>query len=356
MTHNAPRPAETGDEESAPRGSDYAALARQVRQAGMLDRRPGYYAIKITTNLVALGLAGTAVALLGRSWYQVRVAAFLGIVFTQLAFVGHDAGHRQIAGSRRVNDLLGLLHGNLLVGLSYGWWVNKHNRHHANPNHEDRDPDVMSGALAFTTGQSLRRRGWATRALARHQAYLFFPMLLLEGFHLHIASVRALAGDGTGRSRSRGLEALFMGAHLAGYLAILLIVLTPLQALVFIVIHQCVFGFYMGCTFAPNHKGMPTVSEADELDYLRRQVLTSRNVRGGRFADFALGGLNYQIEHHLFPSMPRPSLRRAQALVRAHCRRHGLTYHESGIFGSYGQVLRHLHAVGTPLRQVADAG
>ena len=81
-------------------------------------------------------------------------------------------------------------------------------------------------------------------------------------------------------------------------------------------VQQGLFGLYLGCSFAPNHKGMPTLTEADRLDFLRRQVLTSRNVRGGCLVDFVLGGLNYQIEHHLFPSMPRPNLRHAQPIVR----------------------------------------
>ena len=63
----------------------------------------------------------------------------------------------------------------------------------------------------------------------------------------------------------------------------------------------------MGCSFAPNHKGMPVLSAGHTLDFLRKQVLTSRNIRGGWFVDILLGGLNYQIEHHLFPSMPRPA-------------------------------------------------
>jgi fatty acid desaturase len=356
MTSSALRSAGADGEESVARGSDYAALCRQIRQAGMLRRRPAYYTIKIAANLGLFALGGVAFVLLGRSWYQLFVAAFLGIVFTQLAFVGHDAGHRQIAGSRRVNDLLGVVHGNLLVGLSYGWWVTKHNRHHANPNHEGRDPDIASGVIAFTADQTRARRGRPARALARSQAYLFFPLLLLEGINLHVASVRALLAARTGRSRSKPVEALLLGIHLVGYLTVLLVVLSPLQALVFLIVHQCVFGFYMGCTFAPNHKGMPILRDEDKLDYLRRQVLTSRNIRGGRFADFVLGGLNYQIEHHLFPNMPRPSLRRAQGIIRAYCGQHGLTYHETGIIGSYGQVLRHLHAVGAPLRPAVDAG
>jgi fatty acid desaturase len=105
-------------------------------------------------------------------------------------------------------------------------------------------------------------------------------------------------------------------------------------------------GLYLGSVFAPNHKGMPILARDDDSDFLRRQVLTSRNVRGGGVLDFLLGGLNYQIEHHLFPNMPRPALRHAQPFVRAHCAAHGLPYVETGLFESYGQALGHLEAVG----------
>jgi fatty acid desaturase len=120
--------------------------------------------------------------------------------------------------------------------------------------------------------------------------------------------------------------------------------------LAFALVQQGLFGLYLGCAFAPNHKGMPTLTQADQLDFLRRQVLTSRNVRGSRLVDLLLGGLNYQIEHHLFPSMPRPNLRRAQPLVREFCRQHELPYAEASLLGSYAEALRHLHAVGAPLR------
>jgi Fatty acid desaturase len=93
------------------------------------------------------------------------------VVFTQLAFVGHDAGHRQIFGSRRANDLVGLFHANLLVGVSFGWWVGKHNRHHSNPDHEGLDPDISITALAFTADQASSKHG-LVRMIARHQAYL----------------------------------------------------------------------------------------------------------------------------------------------------------------------------------------
>ncbi|GAA2113335.1 acyl-CoA desaturase [Actinomadura alba] len=326
-------------------GSDYAELSRQVKQAGLLDRRPTYYTIKIAVSLALFALGWSVFVLLGRSWWQLLVAVFLAVMFTQIAFVGHDAGHKQIFGSNRANDLLGRVLGGLLVGLSYGWWVDKHNRHHAHPNREGHDPDIAGKAIAFTEEHAAGRRGLGA-LLARSQAYLFFPMLLLEGLHLHVASVRALLG-GTRRSpKARPAEAILLLAHAGGYLAALFLVLSPVQAVCFLAVQQGLFGVYLGCSFAPNHKGMPVMGKDEKVDYLRRQVLTSRNVRGGPLTDFALGGLNYQIEHHLFPSMPRPSLRRAQGLVRAYCEQRGISYAETSLARSYTEVLRHLHAVG----------
>jgi fatty acid desaturase len=340
-----PVPSRTG------RWGEYAQLSRQIKQAGLLDRRRTYYAAKIGLNLVLLAGGWAGFAVLGDSWWQLVIAVYLAVVFTQIAFVGHDAGHRQISRSRRANDLVGLVHANLLVGVSFDWWVGKHNRHHSNPNHEDLDPDIDIPALAFTAGQARDRRGLA-RVVARYQAFLFFPLLLLEAAQLHVASAKAIV-RGSGRANS--VEALLLVLHAVGYVAALLLVLSPLQAVAFIVVQQGLFGLYLGCSFAPNHKGMPTLTDGEELDFLRRQVLTSRNVRGSRLVDWVLGGLNYQIEHHLFPNMPRPNLRRAQPLVRAFCQEHDLPYSEASLFGSYAEALRHLHTVGAPLRPaVAD--
>ena len=307
-----------------------------------MDRRSGWYAGRIAATLVLLAAGWAAFVLVGDSWWQIAVAVFLAIMFTQVGFLGHDAGHRQISASRSAGRVLGILLGNLCIGLSFGWWVSKHNRHHAHPNTEGADPDVMMKALAFTAGQAAAARGLA-RAVYRCQAYLFFPMLLGEAFSVHVASIRALASRAGRRQRA---EAILLAVHLAGYLSVLFLVLSPVKAIVFLVVQQGLFGLYLGASFAPNHKGMPILQRADDTDFLRRQVLTSRNVRGGWLTDLALGGLNYQIEHHLFPSMPRPSLRRSQPLIRDFCKQHGLPYAQVSFAASYAQALRYLNAVG----------
>ncbi|WP_158852751.1 fatty acid desaturase family protein [Saccharothrix deserti] len=327
------------------RGSDFADLSRIINHAGLLERRTGYYAAKIVLNLLAFAGGWVAFALIGDTWWQLFMAAFFAVMFTQLSFIGHDAGHKQIFRTRRANDAVGHLHAGL-TGLSYGWWIGKHTRHHANPNHEDEDPDIDIAVLAFTARQGSAKRGFL-RWMAKYQAFLFFPLLLLEGLDLHVSSVQAVR---KGEVKSRTLEAGLLIGHFAAYLTAVFLVLSPLTGIVFILVHHALWGLYMGCSFAPGHKGMPTLSAGHELDFLRKQVLTSRNVRGGHAVDFVLGGLNYQIEHHLFPSMPRPSLRRAQVLVREFCEQRGIDYAQCGWPASYGHVLHHLHAVGAPLR------
>ncbi len=304
------------------RGSDYAQLSRQVQERGLLRRRRLAYARLILVTMVLFAATCVTIARVGDSWWQLLVAVALGVASTQVAFLGHDGGHQQVFATRCANDRLGRLTGNLLVGLSYGWWVGKHNRHHANPNKEGHDPDIGEGVLAFTTEQIAGRTGGLGRVIARRQAWLFFPLLTLEGWNLHVASVRALAShaERSARGGSRRAEGLLLLAHATMYLTGLLLLMSPLKVLVFVLVHQAAFGVYMGCSFAPNHKGMPILAPDAEVDYLRRQVLTSRNVRGGPLTDWILGGLNYQIEHHLFPNMPRSALRRAQPLVREYLR------------------------------------
>jgi fatty acid desaturase len=322
--------------------TEYRDLAQRVRDAGLLDRRPLYYSGKIALTIAAFAAGWLALFVIGDSWAALGVAAFLAAVFIQVVFIGHDAGHQQIFRSRRANRLVGLVLGDLLAGLSFGWWVPKHNAHHAHPNQVDFDPDIGAGVIAFTA-EIARGRSGAARWLARRQAWAFFPLLFLEAIVLHRSSIQALRGR---RSRSVTIEAALLVTHAAAYLTAVFWVLSPLRAAAFIALQQGLFGLYLGCTFAPNHKGMPMVEREADVSFACRQVLTARNVTGGRVTTFMLGGLDYQIEHHLFPSMPRPNLRRAQSLVRAFCADNDLTYHQDSLIGSYRQALRHLDTVG----------
>jgi fatty acid desaturase len=325
----------------------YTQLVKRVRESDLLRRRYGYYWTVMSLTVLALAGVVAGLVLLGDSWFQLLLAAPLAVVSGQLAFIGHDAAHRQIFWSHRANDWAGLINGTLLGGLSAGWWMPKHNRHHGNPNKQGTDPDIAPGFVAFTPDSMERKRGPAAQ-LARRQGYLFLPLLLFEGLHLHVRSVQRIFSRAP--MKRRGWEAVFLFLRLGGYIAALLVLMSPAKAAAFLGLQLGLFGLYMGGSFAPNHVGMPIVPPNLKLDFLRRQVLMSRNITGGRLIHFAMGGLNFQIEHHLFPNMPRPNLRRVQPLVRGYCATHNIPYTEQNLLDAYKAVIGYLNNVGLAAR------
>ena len=327
----------------------YTELARTVRERGLLRRRYGYYWSRIALAVSAFVLVWAGIIVLGNSWFQLILAVVLGVVVTQFGFLGHDSAHRQMFNSAAWNEWTSRILAGVFAGLSYGWWKDKHNRHHVAPNQEGRDPDVAPGAIAFTRDIAAQRSSGFPGWFMKRQGWLFFPLLTLEGINLHIASLRTLFGPDA--VAHRRVEAALVVARLGGFVVVLLMVMPVGKAAAFFCVQMAVFGLCLGGSFAPNHKGMPIVPPTLKIDFLRRQVLMSRNVRGGPFVDFAMGGLNYQIEHHLFPSMPRPNLKRVQPIVRAYCAQHEVSYAEVGLLESYGIVVDYLNNVGLRARE-----
>jgi fatty acid desaturase len=327
--------------------SDYSQLLRVVQGADLFRRRYGYYAVKIGIIIAALAGVWVAFALIGDRWAQLGVAVVLGVVLTQILFLSHDAAHRQIFRSNRMNELTALVAGTLLGGVSLAWWNNKHNKHHAAPNQETKDPDIVPSIVHFYPVTEPPRPG--VRAFLRaRQGWWFFPLLLVEAVNLHQRSVQALIARPDGKRRRTELALLFV--RLVGYPAVLFVFLSPGLAAAFLGVQLAVTGIYLGSAFAVNHIGMPLVPRDSRIDFLRRQVLASRNVAGGRLASFAMGGLNYQIEHHLFPHMPRPTLHRARPIVQRFCRDAGIDYNEVTILRAWRLVCSHLNAVGLSAR------
>jgi len=294
-------------------------------------------------GLALLG-AGIAFVTLGDSWLQLLVAAALGILFTQFAFFSHEAAHRQVLASGPANDRVGRLVGNLFVGMSYSWWMNKHTRHHANPNQIGKDPDIAGDIIAFTDEKAANARGLMA-VINKRQGVLFFPLLLLEGLNLYVQSYGWLLSP-KNKIRGRIFELALLTVRFAVVIGAAFWLLSPGVAVAFLAVQFAVFGFYMGAAFAPNHIGMPIIPAGSKLDFFTKQVLTSRNIGGGFWASALYGGLNYQVEHHLFPNMSRVHLAKTRRIVREHCRTLGITYTETSIPRAYAEVVSYLNQVG----------
>lgn len=340
-----------GTDEFPPLTRAYTDVARVVRESGMLARTPWFYAA--VGGAIALGFGGaiTGFVLLGESWFQLLIAAALGILFTQVAFLAHEAAHRQILTSGPANDRLARVLGNGVVGMSYSWWATKHTRHHANPNRVGKDPDIEVDTISFLDEDARAARG-LRRAITRRQGWLFFPLLTLEGLNLHALAFRHLLGRAP--VKGRWLELALLLVRFGVFVVPVFLVLPLGMACAFVGVQLAVFGVYMGASFAPNHKGMAVIARDAKLDFFSKQVRTSRNIRGGWWATWLMGGLNYQIEHHLFPNMSRLHLARAREIVIDQCAALDVPYVETSLWRSYAIVIAYLNRVGLAARDPFD--
>jgi len=322
---------------------DYAELKRLIVSKGLLERAPRRYLGHAVTLSLLFAVVVVGVVLTRGSWWVLAWAAPGG-------FLAHDATHNQVLHSSRGNYVLGLVLFNLLLGGSRGWWADKHNLHHAYPNRLGTDPD-LGGVIAISTEQTVRVRG-LTRLVMGRQATAIWPLLSLGVLQIHVQSVAFLRRRAV---RNAGLEAALMVAHYTVYLGGLVLLVGVGRGLLLALVHQLLLGIYLGGAFLPNHTGMLALQPDEQMDFLRRQVLTARNIRASHAADYLLGTLSCQIEHHLFPTMPRHRLREAAPVVRQFCLERGVGYRETGMLGAYVEVYRHLEAIAVPLRRSAPA-
>jgi len=310
----------------------YADLKQRVRDANLIRPSPGLMLLNLAWTFTALAAGIYLLSLTSSTPLLLVGAVLMAILITHVSYIGHDAGHRQIFATPRYNDYVSLF---LMpfVGFSGAWWRQAHNAHHANPNHEVLDPNLRVPILAFTEQQLADRR------FTRFQAFYYIPMIAFEILAMHFNSFYYLA---RGRVKYRWLELAAMFAFFAIQAVVLLSLMTPLQAIAFWTVHELAKGLCLGAVFAPNHKGMDVVDDSTNGGFFWRQLVTTRNVRPNYAIDFIMGGLNYQVEHHLFPTVPRLRLRQLRQVVKAYCEEKGLPYYETSLFASYVDIYRSL--------------
>jgi fatty acid desaturase len=332
----------SGNADFPPMAKAYKQVSQVVKETGLLGRTQWFYVFVAAGIAVALGGLITGFILLGDSWFQLLIAAGLGIVLTQIAFLGHEAAHRQILTTGPANFTLARIV-IASIGMSYSWWDSKHTKHHGNPNQVGKDPDIEVDTISFLEEDAAKAKG-LIKLITRKQGWLFFPLLTLEGLNLHFLGLKYLLT--TKNVKGRWTELSIIALRFALILVPVFMMLPLGMAFAFMGVQFAVFGVYMGAAFAPNHKGMPIIEPGARLDFFTKQVRTSRNISGGWWTTWLMGGLNYQVEHHLFPSMPRPHLAKAREIVRDYCAANDVPDTETSLGRSYMIVIEYLNRVG----------
>jgi len=335
--------------------SDYATLIELVRAEGLYKPQPLYYTFKFVSTALMIGAGIVLFILFDNIWLRLFSAAYMALVFSQVSYLGHDAGHLNVfAGQkkREKHQALGLIAGNLMLGMSISWWRDKHNAHHANPNVLDVDPDINIPLVAFSEEQ-LEGKSKVELFIAQYQAFFFYPMLILATFDLQISSIKFLWKN---RVKYQAWEVATLAIHHVLYFVGIPLLIGFWPGIGFILLHQALFGVFIGSGFAPNHKGMPMLRADEEIDFLKKQVITARNVTGGHFIDFLYGGLNFQVVHHCFTNMPRNNLRKACDITRRFCEERGIHYYEVTAVQSVREIMSCLNEVGKVARNMRTGG
>ena len=317
---------------------DYVELRKEVIATGLLERQYGYYAFKIALTLAMLFLSFAFLLTVENAWLQLLSVFSIGFWLMQVGLLGHDAGHQAIFSSRKWNDVFGNFFLTFLIGLSYSYWVDRHGRHHSTPNDDD-DPDFP--VFTLTEKVMMQKKG-IRKFIARRQHWLFLVYTGYFLFSLCLSGLIFLLRLRNGLAKT--VEFLVLGAHTAVFIVGPFLLFPWWKALLMVLAVRVLWGIYFGSIVAVNHKGME-VAEGKNWSFEERQVLTTRDVRRGLLVDFIYGGLNYQIEHHLFPTMPRNNFNRCKPLVKRFCAENKLSYEELGVIASYRAILGELRRI-----------
>lgn len=368
------------------------ALVPEMQKRGLFKASALYYAFKFGST-TAIGLAGIAIAVLGSTFASKMLSALvLAMFWQQCGWLAHDFAHHAVWRNRKLNDLTVLIVGGLYLGFSLDWWKNKHNTHHAIPNvHEsatdahDGDPDIDTLPFLAWSKRLLKKvmpGGSEASPLARflvaNQALVYFPLLLFARatwalqsfayvFRLGSLYWGAVAKEEVEKKaqgavgnvvdvhkvslRYEVLERVALLAHWAWFGALMALTMDATTAACYFAVSQTASGLLIALAFGTGHNGMLVYDADAKPGFAELQVTTTRNVNDtmAGLVGWFMGGLHYQIEHHIFPTIPRHNLKAVRSLVEPICRKHGIPYRSTSLTTGTIEILQHLSTVATEL-------
>ena len=351
-----PRPLGVKDDEAT---LAFRSLTKEMEQAGLFETDYTFYYKKmaIYTGLFSLILTGVFCS----ESYLVHVlsGAMLGIFWQQMAFIGHDLGHNAVTHNRIYDSYLGVFVGNFCTGISIGWWKRSHNVHHIATNSCTYDPDIqhlpvfavdpvlVTTKLFSTYANIYMPLSDITHVLVKYQQFLYYPVMAFARFNLYIQSLNhalrlsyyGTAGDLIWR---QNLQIMSLAGFWTWLLALTLSLPTwESRVLFFLPAHMVAGILHVQITLS--HFPMETYTGVTYDDssngYLRTQLATTLDVDCCTAMDWFHGGLQFQVEHHLWPRLPRHNLRRVKEILESFCKEHELVYNQASFFKANCMVM-----------------
>lgn len=342
-------------------------IRKQLIEKGMFKVEENYY-VKIYTWLASLFVTSLFLTL----WCETVIfhmigAIVMGIFWQQLAGLGHDLGHTAVSRNFYTDHLNASTIACCLSGLSMSWWKNNHNTHHVTCNSIEHDPDIQHMPIFAVSKKVIDKPYWSSyysrliqmdssaKFLVGNQHILFLPVMFFARFNLYAQSLIFLTLTGPKRKNP-----LFATMELCSMLffaiwvtAVALQLGSLVESVLWIVLSHGVAGI-LHIQIVISHWAMHTYkghayNDAED-EWYNMQFKTTLNIDCPTWMDWAHIGLQFQIEHHLFPTLPRSSLRYASKLVRAECKRQGIQYNSATFIECVGMTLDALSVVAAKAR------
>lgn len=359
----------------------FRKLREDLVREGAFEPQPWFY-VQLYIFLVFLFVAAVYMSTCTASspsetyYWHMCGAAVMGLFWQQLAGFGHDGGHSSVTNNFLSDHEFASKVGCFFGGISMGWWKRNHNTHHVVCNSIESDPNIQHLPL-FSVAEKIMEKPYQStysgkvfsydkigKFLVSYQHYLFFPIMAVARFNLYAQSYTYLLKKQHGMTYYRNEELAALIGFAVWVLSIAFTMPTYLEGVQWILMSHAVAGI-LHVQIVLSHFSMEVYRDREvpddkeevaagkekgndslrleEDDWYLLQLRTTLDVDCSPWIDWFHIGLQFQLAHHMYPTLPRNQLRATTKRVEAICKKHGLTYHSLSFWGGLQQTVQGLY-------------
>ncbi|RVX09881.1 hypothetical protein VitviT2T_023823 [Vitis vinifera] len=342
---------------------DFRKLANEFSKLGLFEKK-GHgilYTCSIIGFLFMVCIYG--VLCVDSFWVHLGCAALLGFLWIQSSYLGHDSGHYQIMSSPGFNKLAQMLIGNCITGISIAWWKWTHNAHHIACNSLDYDPDLqhipvfaVSSSLFDSINSVFYGRILKFDSVARffvsYQHWTYYPVMCVARINLFLQTLLLLF---SGRNiPDRALNIMGICVFWTWYPLLVSCLPNWGERVMFVIVSMAVTSI-QHIQFTLNHFSANVyVGPPCGNDWFEKQTSGTIDISCSAWMDWFHGGLQFQLEHHLFPRLPRCHLRSISPVVKDLCKKHNLPYRSLSFWEANVSTIRTLRTAALQARDLTN--
>ncbi|KAM9079630.1 acyl-CoA 6-desaturase isoform 3-T4 [Megaptera novaeangliae] len=323
---------------------DFRALRKTAEDMNLFKSNHLFFLLYLAHIIVMESIAWFTIFYFGNGWIATVITAFiLATSQAQAGWLQHDYGHLSVYKKSTWNHIAHKFMIGHLKGASANWWNHRHFQHHAKPNIFHKDPDVnMLHVFVLGKWQPIEYGKKKLKYLPyNHQHEYFFligpPLLIPLYFQYQIIMSMIVHRDWVDLAWAISYYARFFITYIPFY--------GVLGAIIFLNFIRFLESHWFVWVTQMNHIVME-IDQEPYRDWFSSQLVATCNVEQSFFNDWFSGHLNFQIEHHLFPTMPRHNLHKVAPLVRSLCAKHGIEYQQKPLLQALQDIIRSLRQSG----------